>query len=209
MRKTYAVWILVGLVVLAGACAGKQRIKGEPVTGLDRKLSTFAFIEEGDLVTFVVGTKAARYRDGTAFMPVEIALANTGVKALLVTREAFTLVDEQGNRYPAAAPDELIKGYEFLDLDRESFSELPSILTSKFAAYQRYPSKLSPTHQLFSDVAGVSTVVRDNVSLPKFGYFMDYVYFPKPATGIKGHKFDLFLKSSTLPDPVFVKFAVE
>jgi hypothetical protein len=198
--------MLVALVVSAGACAGKQRIKGEPTTGLDRKLSTFAFIEEGDLVTFVVGTKAARYRDGTAFMPVEIALANTGVRALLVTREAFTLIDEQGNRYPAAAPDELIKGYEFLDLDREAFSELPGILTSKFAAYQRYPSKLSPTHQ---DVLGASTVVRDNVSLPKFGYFMDYIYFPKPATGIKGHKFELFLQSSTLPDPVFVKFAVE
>ena len=202
MRATYAMWVLVGLVLGGAGCAGRQKIQGQEVSGLDRKLSTFAFIEEGNLVTFVVGTKAARYRDNTPYMPVEIALANTGVKALLVTREAFTLIDEQGNRYPAASPAELISGYEFLDLDRESFSELNSILTSKFAAYQRYPSKLSPTRELGS-------VVRDNVSLPKFGYFMDYVYFPKPSTGIKGHKFDLFLSSSTLPEPVFVKFAVE
>jgi len=202
MRATYAAWFFVGLALCAGGCAGRQKIEGQETSGLDRKLSTFAFIEEGDLVTFVVGTKAARYRDNTPYMPVEIALANTGVKTLLVTREGFTLVDEQGNRYPAASPPELINGYEFLDLDRESFSELNSILTSKFAAYQRYPSKLSPTREL-------GPIVRDNVALPKFGYFMDYVYFPKPATGIKGHKFDLFLASSTLPDPVFVKFAVE
>jgi hypothetical protein len=202
MRTTYKACFLVAMLLGAGACATRQRIQGQEVSGLDRKLSTFAFIEEGDLVTFVVGTKAARYRDNTPYMPVEIALANTGVKTLLVTREGFTLVDEQGNRYPAASPTELINGYEFLDLDRESFSELNSILTSKFAAYQRYPSKLSPTREL-------GPIVRDNVSLPKFGYFMDYVYFPKPATGIKGHKFDLFLASSTLPDPVFVKFAVE
>ncbi len=202
MRTTYKACFLVAVLLGAGACATRQRITGQQASELDRKLSTFAFIEEGDLVTFVVGTKAARYRDNTPYMPVEIALANTGVKTLLVTREGFTLIDEQGNRYPAASPPELINGYEFLDLDRESFSELNSILTSKFAAYQRYPSKLSPTREFGS-------VVRDNVSLPKFGYFMDYVYFPKPATGIKGHKFDLFLSSSTLPDPVFVKFAVE
>jgi len=209
MRTIYVAAIAVALALAAGGCAARQPMRGQEVTGLDRKLSTFAYIEEGDLVTFVVGTKAARYRDNTAYMPVEIALANTGVKTLLVTREAFTLVDEQGNRYPAASPTELIRGYEFLDLDRESFSELRSILTSKFAAFQAYPSKLSPTRELFADTAGVSTVVRDNVSLPKFGYFIDYVYFPKPSSGIKGHKFDLFLSSPSLPDPVFVKFAVE
>ena len=202
MRSTYAACVFVGLVLCAGGCASHQKITGEPTSALDRKLSTFAFIEEGNLVTFVVGTKAARDRDNSPFMPIEIAVANTGVKTLLVTRESFTLVDEQGNRYPAAAPNELIQGYEFLDLDREAFSELPSILTSKFAAYQRYPSKLSPTRE-------IGSVVRDNVSLPKFGYFFDYVYFPKPSTGIRGHKFDLFLGSTTLPEPVFVKFAVE
>ena len=209
MRSTHVASILAGLALAACGCSTRQPMRGQEVTGLDRKLSTFAFIEEGDLVTFVVGTKAARYRDGSAYMPVEIALANVGVKTLLVTREAFTLVDEQGNRYPAASPTELIRGYEFLDLDRTSFAELGSILTSKFAAFQRYPSQLSPTRELFADTAGVSTVVRDNVSLPKFGYFIDYVYFPKPSTGIKGHTFDLFLSSASLPDPVFVKFAVE
>ena len=202
MRTVHFACTLAVATLCLGGCASRQPMRGQETTGLDRKLSTFAFIEEGDLVTFVVGTKAARYRDGTAFMPVEIALANTGVKSLLVTRELFTLVDEQGNRYPAASPTELIQGYEFLDLDRESFAELRSILTSKFAAFQAYPSKLSPTREL-------GAIVRDNVTLPKFGYFIDYLYFPKPATGIKGHKFDLFLASPSLPDPVFVKFAVE
>jgi len=208
MRTLHAAVALVVLVAAAG-CAGRQPIRGQEVTGLDRKLSTFAFIEDGDLVTFVVGTKAARYRDESAFMPVEIAIANVGVKSLEVTREAFTLVDEQGQRYPAASPIELLEGYDFLDLDRTAFAELSGILTSKFATFQRYPSKLSPTRDLLAGQAGVSTIVRDTVSLPKFSYFIDYVYFPKPSTGIKGHKFDLFLSSRTLPNPVFVKFAVE
>ncbi len=75
--------------------------------------------------------------------------------------------------------------------------------------FQRYPSKLSPTRELLADRAGVSTIVRDLVSLPKFGYFIDFVYFPKPEGGISGHRFDLFLSSPALPDPVFVKFEVE
>jgi hypothetical protein len=142
-------------------------------------------------------------------MPLEIAIANTGVRTLPVTREGFTLIDEEGRRYPAASPSELMQGYDFLDLDRTAFSELGGILTSKFAVFQRYPSKLSPTRELGADQAFVSTVVRDDVSLPKFGYFIDYVYFPKPSGGIKGHTFDLFLSSPALPDPVFVKFVVE
>jgi hypothetical protein len=100
-----------------------------------------------------------------------------------------------------------MEGYDFLDLDRESLAELANLVTNKFAAFRRYPSKLSPTRAYRSP--GGSDVVRDLVSLPKFGYLLDFVYFPQPTGGLKGHKFELFLDSPDLEDPVFIKFIVE
>jgi hypothetical protein len=209
-RQLTALLLAAALGLTLAACASRQTVEGQPTTGLDRKLSTFAWIEQGDLVTFIVGTRAARYRDKSEFMPIEIAIANTGVKTLVLTRESFTLIDEQGTRYPAASPRELMEGYEFLDLDREQLSELALIVDSKFAAYTHYSSKFSPTRSsVFDTVPTASTVVRDMVSLPKFGFIIDYIYFPKPETGIKDHRFELFMESQNLSEPVFVKFEVK
>ena len=41
----------------------KSSIEGQSTKDLDRKLSTFAFYEQGKLITFAVGTQAARYRE--------------------------------------------------------------------------------------------------------------------------------------------------
>ncbi len=72
-----AVLPLCALVLLAG-CAARQPIRGQETSALDRKLSTFAYIEEGDLLTLIVDTKATRYREKTAYFPLEIAIANNG-----------------------------------------------------------------------------------------------------------------------------------
>ena len=48
------------VLVTATSCATRQEIVGREVQGVDRKLSTFAYIEEGNLVTFVVDTRIAR-----------------------------------------------------------------------------------------------------------------------------------------------------
>lgn len=203
-RSLFALVLLLSLAV--GACATLQPMRGQQASDLDRKLSTFAFIEEGDLVTVIVGTRATRYREDTAYIPIEICIANNGLKRLTLTRESFTLVDEEGNRYPAAGPRELMEGYDFLDLDRERLAELDEIIFNKFAAYTRYGSKFSPTHNAkFLQ----ENLVRDLVSLPKFGYMLDFLYFPASQTGVKGHRFELFVESPDLEEPVFVKFIVE
>ena len=195
--------ILGVLVVLSGGCVANQQIRGQGAPNLDRKLSTFAYIEQGDLLTVIVSTKAARYRDNASYMPLEISIANTGMRRLNLTRESFTLIDEEGNRYPCAAPNELLTGYEFLDLDRSSaLADLGGLIFDRFASYNRYPSNFSPTRN-----AG-TRVVKDRLQLPKFGYILDHIYFPKPLTGIKGHRFDLFINAPELEDPVFVKFEV-
>ena len=188
-------------VLVAAACAGTKQPPRE-VGGLDRKLSTFAFIEDGNLIALIVDTRPARYSEEAQYMPLEIAIANRGLKELVLTRESFTLVDDSGNRYPAATPQELLDGYEYLDIDRNQLTELGGILTTKLAVYHAYPSRFSPTRS-------GGTVVLDRVVLPRFGFLIDYLYFPEPESGIRGHEFELFVDSQSLTDPVFVKFAVE
>jgi hypothetical protein len=195
--------VLAGLALTLlglGGCAQKE-IRGGEVSGLDRKLSTFAYIEHGDLVTFIVNTKSTRYRQEAPYVPIEIAVSNNGLRKLFLTRESFTLVDEEGNRYPVATPRELIEGYEYLDFDRR-LAEIESIVFNRFSTYTRYGSNFSPTR-------ATTAIVRDTVSLPRFGYFIDFIYFPRPTTGVLEKRFELFMDSQDLQDPVFVKFMVE
>ena len=198
----YRVVTVVLLCLTVAACATRQPIEGRKAGELDRKLSTFAYIEEGKLVTLIVSVLQARDREGSGYMPLQIAVSNNGMRQLVLTRESFTLIDEQKNRYPAANPQELIEGYNFLDLDRH-MAELRGIIANKFAAYQEYPSNFSPDQDF-----GRLEVVRDLVSLPKFGYMVDFIYFPEPPGGLRGHRFELFLDSPSLEEPVFVKFEV-
>jgi hypothetical protein len=186
----------------AAACATRQPIEGRKAGELDRKLSTHAYIEEGKLVTLIVDTLPARDRDGEPYMPLQIAVSNNGQRKLTLTRESFTLIDADKNRYPTANPRELIEGYDRLTVDRE-IGELDGIIINKYAAYTRYPSNFSP-----SDNVGAMRVVRDLVSLPKFGYMIDFLYFPTPPGGIRDQRFELFMDSPDLEDPVFVKFEV-
>ena len=188
------------------SCGARQPLRGQVTDSLDRKLSTFAFIEEGDLVSFIVDTRATRYRAEMAYIPLEICVANRGLRQLILTRESFTLIDENGKRYPAASPSELIQNYEFLDLDRNALAELEGIIFNRFAAFTRYPSKFSPTRDV---QFGRSSLVRDMISLPRFGYMLDFVYFPQPETGLMGKTFELHMDSENLEDAVFVKFLVK
>ena len=206
MRRLHpaAIAAIVAALLLP-SCATRREITGLEVDGLDRKLSTFAFIEDGKLVEFIVGTKSARYREEDAYVPFEIVIANRGLRTLSLSRESFVLADEQGRRYQAANPRELLESYEFLDWDR-TLAELRGIVDTRFAAFTQYPSNFSPRREV---QLGRSNVVRDVVSLPKFGYLVDYIYFPQPEDGIKNGEYELFLYAPELPDPVFVRFRVE
>ncbi len=173
----------------------------------DYKLSTFAFLEEGDLVSFIVDARTTRDREKEAYIPFEILVANRGeLKSLTVTRESFTLVDAEGNRYPCVGPRDLLEGYEYLDFDRR-LGELAGIVVNRFGVYTRYPSLFSPVRDPLAALVG-SSIVKDTVSLPVFSYFIDFVYFPKPKTGVLGKRFEMFLEAPELKDPVFVKFVV-
>jgi hypothetical protein len=178
---------------------------GQETRGVDKKLSTFVFVEEGKLGSLLVGTRAAQYRREDPYVPLEISVANRGLEKLTLTRESFTLVDETGRRYPCAGPSELMSGYEFLDLDRR-LQEIREIVFNRFSAFTRYPSQFSPVRQ-GSALPGTSTLVRDAVYLPRFGYIIDMLYFPMPDGGIpSGRVFELFLDAPELEEPIYCKF---
>jgi hypothetical protein len=206
MKRIVAVIALV-VVAAAGAACVRRPMRGQEANGLDRKLSTFVWVEDGDIATLLVGTRATRYREEDAYIPIEVAFANTGLRQIALSRESFVLVDEEGNRYPAAGPKELLDEYDFLDLDRR-LQEIEGVTFNRFATYTIYPSKFSPTRR-GPTRPGESSLVRDSITLPKFGYLIDFVYFPKPVTGVMGRKFELFVSAPELTNPIFVKFEVK
>jgi hypothetical protein len=203
-----AIGIGAGLL-LGASCGTRQPIRDQQVEDLDAKLSAFSWIEDGDLVTFIVDVQPTRYRAEAPYIPFQIAIANRGLKRLTLTRESFTLVDAKGNRYPVASPEELLENYNFLELDR-NLGELEGVTASKFAAGVRYESNFSPTME--SDIAqqaAGANLVWDRVSIPRHGYIIDFIYFPQPEAELKGQRFELFLDAPELEDPIFLKFVVK
>lgn len=188
-------------------CATKQPMVGDRGAGADRKLSTFVYLEEGRIGSLLVGTRASQYRRDQRYVPLEISIANRGIPQMTVTRESFTLVDDTGRRYPCAGPTELLSDYEFLDLDRR-LQEIGDVVFNRFSAFTRYPSQFSPVRQ-GSAAPGTSTLVRDRVSLPRFGYLIDMIYFPMPDGGIPpGRSFELFVDLPELDPPIYCKFRI-
>src|SRR5678809_1806137 len=89
----------VAVILLVLGVVGCSEHRSKPpreVGGLDDKLSTFAWKEDGNLIALIVDTRAARYVEESSYMPLEITVANRGLKELVLTRESFTLVDETG-----------------------------------------------------------------------------------------------------------------
>lgn len=200
---------IVFAVSAVSGCGGYGTGGASDGAWVDRRLSRFSYVAEGVGATVIVGTQAARFREGEGFVPIEIAVANTAGEALRLTRESFTLVDIEGGRYKPASPRELLEGYDFLDMDRSALTELPSVVASTFAAHDPYPSKFSPTREVRAAGPFTRRVVLDEVTLPTFGYLVDFIYFPSPASGIKGRRFELILDAAALPEPVIVSFLID
>lgn len=205
MKRTLSIaTACLGLLLLGAGCASRQPLRGTEASGFDKKLSTYVYMESGDLMTLIVGTRPARDKDGQEYFPLEFSIANRGLRRLGLTLESFTLIDADGNRYPAATPSELLRGYDMLDFDR-NLAEIESVVFNRFGALARYPSNFTPTR---TTLINGTSLTRDRLGLAKHGYIIDFLYFPTPPGGILDQPFELFVDSPDLPDPVFVKFEV-
>lgn len=192
----------IGLVVCAllsssGACATARRPAPGP-DALDPKFSIASYIEEGAEVALIVGTRPTGFKEDEPYVPFEIAIVNKGLERLSLTRESFTLVDEEGNEYPAVGRDELARSYGNVDLDRR-LGEIGPIVRGRFQAYTQVPSVLTPSFDKPID---------RRLYLRRFNFAVDFLYFPRPATGVRGRRFELFMRAPELEAPVFVKLRV-
>lgn len=169
---------------------------------LDPKLAQATWIEEGSQVALIVSTRATRYRLKQPFLPLEVSVVNRGLEGLTLTRESFTLVDARGNRYPMAGRQELSDGYGgSTDLDRRNFTEATPIVLGKYQSYSLIRSNFTPG---FDDSIAV-----DRVSLPRFSYLLDFLYFPRPPGFVEGEPLELLLSAPELGESVFVRFTVQ
>ncbi len=201
MKRSTILLILAGFSIAVILGCITARYTEREVSGLDKKLDMFTYIEEGDLVALIVSTHATRYREGDQYIPVEVAVANKGLNNLTLTRESFTLIDELGNKYPMVPSKELLDNYDKQDFDNR-LSHVLGVVMHKFELYTLEESNFAP--ERFS-----TRIIYDKVELTKFSYTVDMIYFKQPETGLKGKKFELFLTASELEEPIFVKFMVE
>jgi hypothetical protein len=192
-RYWIAVSVVVAIAVVTG-CSGSKQVPSD----VDRKLTNTAYFEEGDLITFVVGVRAALSREDKDYTPLQIAIVNNGLEGITINREFFSLVDEDGNRYAPVGFDELKKEYRVMDLDKR-LGDLDGVILNKYQAFELTPSTLTESFD-----RPTLLVTR----LPRFSYILDWLYFPKPEGGAEGRRFELFLDAPELPDPVFVRFRV-
>ena len=168
--------------------------------GIHPKLARSTYIEEGELLALVVSTKPMRYRMDRPFIPLEIAVVNKGLASLTLTRESFNLVDGQGRQYPAVGRQELTRGYGSTDVDRR-YAEAAPFVKNRFPTYRLIPSNLSPGFD--------ASIARNRLFIPRFGYVLDFLYFPRPDGDLTGRPLELIIRAPELSDPVFVRFVLE
>ncbi len=203
MRSRVPRIALAAAVLVAAACAPVLQPSGSTVEEgrLDPKLALSTWIEEGSEIALIVSTRATRFRLKQPFVPIEIAVVNRGLEGVTLTRESFTLADSKGNRYPLAGRQELTEGYGgSVDVDRRNFYEAAPIVLGKYQSYNAVPSNFSPGFD--------NPIALDRVSLPRFSYILDFLYFPTPLGFAEGEPLELLLSAPELENPVFVRFTV-
>lgn len=193
-------WLLVVVFASAAMASCAARRSPERASTTDPKLAPSTYMEDGRLVALVVSTRAAEVRRSKTHFPLEIAVVNKGLAGLSISPESFVLVDDSGRRHPVAGREDLANRYGNTDIDRR-FSEAAGPVRAKFSQYLPVPSNMTPGFD--------RGVARDHVSLPRFAYLLDFVYFPRPEGGAAGRTYELFLSAPELPDPVFVRFRIE
>ena len=204
--------LLVALVLVSLGLAGCARQVNTQVAqnapALDAKFSLTSYAEEGELLALVVGTRPTITRSKLNYIPFEVGIVNRAVPLLTLSLESFTLIDEDGNRYPAVGEIELNRSYEGSvvadTVTRNGFfriGEIEPIIAGRYTTFVRKRGVLTPA---------TGRVDLANQFLEQFTYAVNMVYFPRPEglENVRGEIFELFVDAPELEDPVFVRFRV-
>lgn len=208
MKRTPSILAAVALAALIAGCASARRLPQEE--GLHPRLTPFTYIEEGKLVAFSVDTQCTALRDKEPFVPLPVAVANKGLDKLVMTRESFTLVDEAGNRYPLATVQEARTLGPLMNNDYRVSEYFFDVIATQFHAWRFQSVTLFPVLNAANPLLGSRrNIVADSIELGKRMWMADILYFPHPKDSLKGKKFELWLSTPDLAEPVFVKFRIK
>lgn len=198
--RSRRVWLVAGLaLVLCGGCA--RRLQAPPVGAetVDPTFSLTSHIEDGLLLSLIVGTRPALRSKGN-YVPFEFALVNKALGKLDLTLESFYLVDDQGQRYGAVGQKELSRNYDGNQDHDRRLTELPPVMRLRYRNYNETVSALTPKF---------GQAPNPELSLRRQSWTSDLLYFPRPEGGVRGRTFELFVKSPDLEQEAFVRFTVK
>jgi hypothetical protein len=214
MRCRFAVrpafWLAAAALLSIVAAAGCASLFGglPQEEGLHPRLTRFAYLEEGKLVSLAVDTEAARRRTDAEYIPLAVGVANIGLDRLVINRESFTLVDDAGNRYPLAGIKELRASKPNVMYDYRLTAQFRGVYASRFEIWPRMPAVFFPVPSSEPALRDRG-VARDRVELSQKTWMEDLLYFPRPEGKLLDRRYELWLDTEQLENPVFVKFAIK
>lgn len=191
--------------VLALSCASAQKLPQEP--GLNPRLTPTSYLEEGKLVALAVDTEAAAWREDQPFIPLPVSVLNKDLMRITLTRESFTLVDENKNRYSMATVNEGRSIGPLVSIDWRMSARFFDVISSSYATWTYQPAVFFPNAMSSPDYARRG-ILRDRVELAKWSWMADILYFPHPKGPVRDHKFELWVSTPELKEPIFIRFHI-
>ena len=203
-------WLVAAALIWIAVAAGCASMFGglPQEEGLHPRLTRFAYLEEGKLVSLAVDTEAARRRTDAEYIPLAVGIANLGLDRLVITRESFTLVDDEGNRYALASIKELRGSKPNVFYDFRLTAHFRGVFAQRFDLWPKMPAVFFPVPSAEPSFRRRG-VVRDRVELSEKTWMEDVLYFPNPEGDLLDRRYELWLDTEQLENPVFVKFAIK
>ena len=188
----------VRFVTLALLAAGPT-LAGVPAKTSSKFAATTYREQVGRITVLVDGFHASLHaHDPYIPVPVAIGLERRGL-TISLTPESFTLIDQEGNSYPAATHSEVQRRYTKREFDAALLGVWPLVLGQQFAISREQPARFFPSPQ------GRTRIPR--VELAPFTWCRDVLYFPRPEAGLGG-VLTLRVAGGGIPDPIDVRFQI-
>jgi hypothetical protein len=145
-----------------------------------------------------VDSLSASFHDADRFIPIPVAVGVEGYDgAVTVSPETFSLVDQSGQRYPAASHREVVEEHPKILFDRRLTRSRP-VTAQQFVMSRRLPSRFY--------TSGAERRI-PTVHLDAYTWFRDVIYFPRPDSGLGG-VLTLRLSGGGIDPPIDVRFRI-
>lgn len=186
----------LSVLLLVAACAS-QPMK-DPQQGTSESFAYATWKAKRGSITVLVDSLSASFRDAEAYVPIPIAIGNDNYGGTItLSPEIFTLIDQTGTVYGAAAYEEVSRNYPQMLADEDLTAGRP-VVSQQFELQTRIPSDFYPA---------VPSMRIDEVHLDAYTWMRDTLYFPRPESGLGG-LMTLRLQGGGIEPPMEVKFRV-